>query len=155
MKKIFFVFSLLFTISSCASFKEPEFRGSEGIKLEKMEGKKIAFTAGIKVFNPNWFGIKIKPSNLDVFLEDQYMGKVYLEKKVKMKAKRESSLSMQLRAELEDGAMITLLKYSNKENVSVHLKGKVKGGIWFFSKKFEIDETKKISGKDLKLGANR
>lgn len=151
MKNIFIVSIIVFILTSCANFEEPEFRGSEGIKIEKMEGKKIGFTAGIKVYNPNWFGIKIKPSHLDVFIEDQYMGKIYLEKKIKLKPKQESSLSMQLRAELEDGAMITVLKYSNKEKVSVNLKGKVKGGVWFFSKKIKIDETKTVSGKELKF----
>ena len=33
-----------------------------------------------------------------------------------------------------------------------HITGKVKGGVWFFSKKIAIDETKTISGKNLVLG---
>lgn len=150
-KSLFFTVLLGFILTSCANFEEPEFRGSEGMKLEKMEGKKISFTAGVTVYNPNWFGIKIKPSNVEVYIEDQFMGKIYLDKKVKMKAKSESLLSFPLFGELEDGAMITLLRYANAENVRIHIKGKVKGGVFIFSKKFEIDETRTISGKNLKL----
>jgi hypothetical protein len=89
---------------------------------------------------------------VEIYVEDQLMGNVFMEKKVKLKAKRESDLVFKLRGELEDGAMITVLKYSRKDNVAVRIKGKVKGGVWIFSKKMEIDETKTVSGKDLKFG---
>jgi LEA14-like dessication related protein len=125
--------------------------GSEGITGFKIDGKTINFNAGVKVSNPNWFAIKVKRSTVDVYVEEQYMGKVSLEKKIKLKAKRESILQFPLKAELEDGAMFTMLRYASKENVNVRIKGKVKGGVWFFSKKIEIDETRQVSGKDLQL----
>jgi hypothetical protein len=59
---------------------------------------------------------------------------------------------VQIRAELEDGAMITAMRYSNKDNVSVRIKGKVKGGVFIFSKKMDIDETRNVSGKNLRMG---
>jgi LEA14-like dessication related protein len=120
--------------------------------MDKMDGKEILFTAGVKVNNPNWFGIKIKRSAVDVYIEDQLMGKVQLEKKVKMKARRESTLTLPLKAVLEDGALITMMRYASKENVNVRIKGKVRGGVWIFSKKIEIDEKRQISGKDLSPG---
>lgn len=152
MIKWIYISVMALVLSSCANFEEPEFISSSGLKLEKMDGQVINFTAGAKVYNPNWFGIKIKPSHVEIYVEDQLMGNVFLEKKVKLKAKRESDLVFKLRGELEDGAMITALKYSRKDNVAVRIKGKVKGGVWIFSKKMEIDETKTVSGKDLKLG---
>lgn len=147
-KHILLPFSLLLLVSSCA-IESPEFIGSEGFKLEKMDGKEILFTAGVKVDNPNWFGIKIKKSIVDVYVEDQLMGQVQLEKKVKMKARRESTLTLPLKAVLEDGAMITMMRYASKENVNVRIKGKVKGGVWIFSKKIDVDEKRQISGKKL------
>jgi LEA14-like dessication related protein len=150
-RTLLFPVLLLFMISSCA-VQAPEFMGSEGFKMEKMDGKEIRFTAGIKVKNPNWFGIKIKKSMLDVYVEDQLMGQVQLEKKVKLKAKRENSLTLPLKAILEDGAMITMMRYASKENVNVRIKGKVKGGIWIFSKKIEIDEKRQVSGRNLSPG---
>lgn len=141
--------SVLLT-SSCA-IENPEFLGSEKMEGFKIDGKTITFNAGVKMSNPNWFAVKIKRSMLDVYVEEQYMGKVSLEKKVKLKAKRESVLQFPLKAELEDGAMFTILRYASKETVNVRLKGKVKGGVWFFSKKIEIDETRQVSGKSLQL----
>jgi LEA14-like dessication related protein len=118
---------LLSGISSCA-IEAPEFIGSEGVKMEKMDGKEIYLSAGVKVNNPNWFGIKLKKSALDVYLEDQ------------------------LHAELAEGAMLIIARNSAKENVNVRFTGKVKGGIWFFSKKIKIDETRQIPGKSLRPG---
>ena len=112
--------------------------------MGKIEARNISVTANIKVSNPNWFAIKIKPSDLDAYIENQYMGKIFLEKKVKMHAKSKTVLSLPLRAELADGAMITALKYATKEKVALHVKGKVKAGVWFISKKFDVDETKTI-----------
>ena len=152
MKKFLFILIAFVLLTGCATFQEPEFRGSEGVKMEKMDGQEISLSAGIKVYNPNWYALKIKPSTVEVYLEDQLMGTVKLNKKVKMKAKQESLLSLSLLATLEDGAMFTALRYAKKDQVKVRIKGKVKGGIFFLSKKVEVDETKTISGKDLNLG---
>lgn len=152
MKKFLFILIAFVLLTGCATFQEPEFRGSEGVKMEKMDGQEISLSAGIKVYNPNWYALKIKPSTVEVYLEDQLMGTVKLNKKVKMKAKQESSLSLSLLATLEDGAMFTALRYAKKDQVKVRIKGKVKGGVFFLSKKVEVDETKTISGKDLNLG---
>lgn len=152
MKKFLFILTAVVLLTGCATFQEPEFRGLEGVKMEKMDGQEISLSAGVKVYNPNWYALKIKPSTVEVYLEDQLMGTVKLNKKVKLKAKQESSLSLSLLATLEDGAMFTALRYAKKDQVKVRIKGKVKGGIFFLSKKVEVDETKTISGKDLNIG---
>jgi len=152
MKKFLFILSAFVLFTGCATFQEPEFRGSEGVKMDKLDGKEITLSAKVKVYNPNWYALKIKPSTVEVYLEDKLMGTVELTEKVKMKAKQESSLSLPLLATLEEGAMFTALRYATKEQVKVRIKGKVKGGIFFVSKKMDVDETKTISGKDLNLG---
>lgn len=151
MTRFIIVILLILSFSSC-KVGAPEFRGSEGIKMEKLEGKVVTFSVAAKVYNPNWFGVKIKRSGVDVYMDEKYMGKLFLEQKVKLKSKRESTLTVPLRAELEDGAMMTLLKNSSKENVNVRVTGKVKGEVFIFSKKIEINETRQIPGKMLRPG---
>lgn len=147
-----FLFVLLTLVFSSCKVSAPEYRGSEGMKLDKIDGKIITFNVTAKVYNPNWFSVKVKRSGVDVFIEDQYMGRLKLEKKVKMKAKRESTLEVPLRAELEDGAMLSMLRFSAKETVNLRVSGKLKGGIWFFSKKIKVDQTTQIPGKNLRPG---
>ncbi len=75
--------SLLLGLQACASFEMPEYRGNEDFKLEKVEGRKIIFQAGATVYNPNWFGIRVKPSIFEMYINNDFMGTVELTKKVK------------------------------------------------------------------------
>lgn len=147
--RYFFLVALLVSLASC-KFHEPEFRGEEKFEVKKMDGQTITLNAGGKVYNGNWFGIKLKPSILDLYVNGDYVGKVHLEKKVKMKAKRETMLEAPLTAHLEKGTLMKLMAAGMKSEVTLRFKGKVKGGVFIFSKKFEVDETKKISGKSLR-----
>jgi LEA14-like dessication related protein len=138
-------------LSACASFKEPTILETKGVELKKIEGKKITFSVGVKVLNPNWYALKIKKSTVDIYVEDKFMGQVFLEDNLKFKAKKENELNVPLQAVLEDGALLTALRYANAEQVAVRIEGKVKGGVWFFSKRFPVNEKRTVSGKDLRL----
>ncbi len=145
MKYIVAIGLVVSLLASC-TFYEPEMRGGESFKMEKMDGKEVRFTAGAKVYNGNWFAIKVKKSTLDLYVDGDYMGKVHLLKKVKMKAKRETDLEGTFLAELEENAMMKALGLAMKGDVEVRLKGKIKGGVFIFSKKLDFDERRKING---------
>jgi LEA14-like dessication related protein len=148
MKQIAAIGLWIVVLTSC-TFYEPEMRGGESFEMEKLEGKEIRFTAGAKVYNGNWFAIKVKPSTLDLYVDDEYIGKVHLEKKVKMRAKQETALEAPFVAELEANALTKAMGLALKGDVKVRLKGKIKGGVFIFSKKIEFDETRTMNGKDL------
>ena len=132
-------------LTAC-KFHSPEFRGEEKFSFEGKEGNEIKLTAGGKVYNGNWFGIKVKPSELDLYVDNEYLGKVHLDKKVKMKAKRETMLEAPLTLKPDAGALLKAVKLVMKNDLEIRLKGNVKGGVFIFSKKFEIDETTTIKG---------
>lgn len=150
MKSVFAVIIALFVLSSC-TFYEPEYKGGERIKFGKLDGRQISFTAGAKVLNQNGFAVKVKPSELELFIEGEYMGLVHLDKKIRVKRKSEEYVEGPFTATLADGAMFRMLKFVNKQQLEVRLKGKVKAGVWMFGKKFDVNETRTISGSDLKL----
>ena len=154
MRNLSLLFALTILISSCGcfTFNEPEMRGDEKINVSKVNGKTIEFTAEAKIYNPNCFTLKVKPSLLDLYVEGEYMGKVKLNKKVKLKRKKESNVEATFTAELTDGALMKALKFAAKKEIKVQLKGKIKGGVFIFSKKFEFDETKTIPGASFKMG---
>lgn len=155
MKYRFFllVFSAItLFLHSCASLEMPEYRGNEDIKFQKIEGKKVQFEAGATVYNPNWFGVKIKPSKFDVYIENDFVGTVQLKKKVKMKSKRETALMAPFEAELADGVFAKAFKYAGKQDLNVRLKGKAKAGVFLFSKKVEIDKTISVPSSKLLKG---
>jgi hypothetical protein len=88
---------------------------------------------------------------LDVFIEGEYMGKIHLDKKIKMKGKRETLIEAPFTATLNDGALFKLLKFANKERIQVRLAGNVKAGIWIIGKNIEVDQTRSINGARLKF----
>lgn len=149
MRKLLFVFLSALLLTSC-TFYEPQFRGIENFKLHGIEGRDVNFDLSAKVYNENSYAIKIKPSTLDIYVDDTYMGKVRMEKKVKMKRKSESILSSPFNLELTQGALLKAVGLAAKGQVTIRLKGKVKGGVFIFSKKIDVDESKTISGQDLK-----
>ena len=153
MRKLSLLFALTTLLSSCGcfSFSEPEFRGDEKFEVSKVDGKTIEFSAQAKIYNPNCFTLKVKPSMLDLYVEGEYMGKVKLNKKVKIKRRKESVVEAAFTAELTNGALMKAMKYATQDKIKIRLSGKVKGGVFIFSKKFEINETKTISGASFKM----
>ena len=79
------------------------------------------------------------------------MGVIRLDKTLKLKKNQELFVDAPFTATLNDGALFKLLKFVTKGKLKLTFKGKVKGGVFIFSKKFEMDETKTIPGNVLKL----
>lgn len=151
MKIITWIIALTLILFACGSYKDVKLRGTENYKVGKLEGKKLSFSFDARLFNENGYTFKIKPCDLDVYIEGQHMGVIHLDEKVKIKRKSESLVNVPLTAELGPGALVKLALMKLKKKVTVRLVGTVKGGVWIFSKKEKIDETREISTDNLKL----
>ena len=150
MKNAIFIGLISFLLGSC-TFYEPEYRSEGSLKFDQINGRNIKFTAGAKVYNENFYAVKVKPSTLDVFIEGEYMGEIHLDEKIKMKAKRETLIEAPFTATLDNGALLKLLKFANKDRIQVRLAGNVKAGIWIIGKNIEVNETRSINGAKLKF----
>ena len=149
MRKLIQGFSFVLLVSSCA-VTAPEIRGGESFNIEQIEGNKVNLNVGANIYNGNWFGIRVKPSNLDLFLNDDFLGTVRLDKKVKLKRKSETAIDANLTATLENGAMGKAMRSALGGGLNVRLKGRVKAGVFIFSKKIDFDETKKMDASELR-----
>lgn len=138
-------------LSSCVTFKEPEFKSMDGYTFDGMEGKQVKFKLKATVYNPNPYALKVKPSQVSIFAEDKLYGTLKLEKTQKMKRKKDTQLEVPLCFELADGAMMGLVLLMRKEKINIKIDGKVKGGVYFISKKFPVSYEKSISPKELGL----
>lgn len=137
------------SLSACSAYEDVEFKGVTDFKLGKIQGRTIPFTFNALLYNPNGYALKVKPSDLDVFVEEEHYGVIHLDDKIKFKRKTETLVEVPMTAELTPGAVLKLMKIAGKETVSVRLKGRVKGSVWCFSKAQDIDETREIPTKDL------
>lgn len=127
-------------------------RGGEDFSINKVDGNKIDLNVKANIYNDNCFSVKIKPSDLELYVEGDQIGTVRLNKKVKLKKRKETAVDADLTATLDDGVLMKLMGYAAKGQVEVRLKGKAKGGVFIFSKKIEIDETKTVSTAGMKMG---
>lgn len=151
MKNLIYCLLVLLTLSSCLEIQDVDFKGMDGVKLEKMENKKLALKLGIKIENPNFFSIKIKPSVVDVFVNDELIGKAYLDESIKLIHKKENTYFAKVHVDLEDGALIKFVKYTLKLKVQLRVKGKIKGSVYGIPKKVDIDEVKEVDGSNFKM----
>lgn len=151
MNRKYWLILVVFIIASCNSYQDVEFKGTENLKLGKLEGKKISITFDARLENQNGYTIKIKPSDLEVFIDNVQLGTIHLDEKIKIKRKSESLVEVPLTVELGPNALLNIAKIMVKKNVNLRLTGDVKGGVWFISKKQHIDETREISTDQLKF----
>jgi LEA14-like dessication related protein len=150
---VFFPVGLsLFLLNSCASVKIPELIRAEHLQLGKIEGKTVYLSADLIVKNPNRFNITVKPSHVTFHVENHTMGEVYLDEKLTLKSNRESFITVPFHIALEDGAMLTALKYALKDSITIRMHGEIKGSVLLLSKKVPVNQSQRVSGNLLKIG---
>ncbi len=141
-------FSIVVLLASC-SFQQPVFKKYEGFDMGKMDTKTISFTVKASIYNPNWYALKVKPSSLEISTSDGKLGVLHLDEKIKMKGRKETSIVAPMHIDLEKGIMMKLMSFSLKDSVKINLKGDVRGGILFITKKIPVEFSRSVSPKDL------
>jgi len=145
MKNSFLLILLITSLTSC-HFTQPKFQGGEKFEMGVISGREVKLTVEGDVLNENGFGIKLKPSIFDMYVENIYIGKVHLDKKLKLKRKKTTHLVAPITVNLEQGVMFKAMRLIRKDKLKIQLKGEAKVGVFIFTKKMLIDEVKVING---------
>jgi len=144
MKQISGILLLLFTLNSCIQFEQVKFLGISNVSSVKKDGKAIDLDLDLRVDNPNTYNIKVKPSQLDVYLNDSRMGIIHLNERVKLKKKAEDIYTAKLTVELDGFNVLALAKSALTGKVELNFKGKIKAGNGLITKSFDINEKKEL-----------
>lgn len=149
MKQILiFIFSAVL-LGACSVFETPELVSFDGYKLNEMNANNIKVNLDVVIDNPNWYAIKVKNAAVDLFVEDNKLGEIKINEKIKMKRKKESKIAVPLTLELAQGAMIKMVGWAVRDSINLQFRGYVKAGTFFFYKKFPVDLKKNISTKNI------
>jgi len=140
-----------FLMSSCIEYEQVNVVSFGKINIESFEGSTADVNVDVELENENFFGIKIKPSTLDVYVEDEYVGKAILKEKVKIIRKSTQTYNAKIKLVGEDGILRKAIKYALKKDLKIRITGFVKGSVYGIPKKVQIDETKTIDGRALKI----
>ncbi len=154
IKSVQYILIASFLFLTSCTFYSPDLQQVNRFDVEEIKDGKVKLIFDADVLNENAFSLKIKKSILSVYVEDEFIGYLNLDKKIKLKRKRVTHVSAPMTLTLTKGMLLKLMKILGKEEANIRLKGDLKGGIFFLSKKISVDERKKIKVPKLKGGFN-
>ena len=140
---------LLFFISGC--FVAPTFHDPTNFQFEgyKPRENKLSFSLDVEVYNPNFYGIKVRRSALEVFFDDEKIGTGKIRESFKMKRKNSTTCLVPVDVLLEKGAAFKLMRKAFKKEVKIRLSGRLRVSIMGIPSSQRVDQTKSVNLKDL------
>lgn len=129
---------VIIIMSSCRSIKDLEYKEVKNIKLNKVGFSSIVLGADVVYYNPNKFGVEVNHADVDIFVNDNFLGNS--KQTVQTKIPRESIFILPIRIEIDNKNLLKngLNALFNKE-VTLKMKGSVRAGKAGVFKTFPID----------------
>ncbi len=123
--------------------------------MENLNLNEAALRFNTTIHNNTWMPIKIKPSTLELFVDGEKLGDLYINEKIRLKSKNDSEVNTLVHVKFADGILGKLIRYRFKETAQLELRGKVKTGLLFVPVKIPVNYTKTISPKTLNLNLDK
>lgn len=148
------IFILIFLTSSLTLFagpSAPEYVRTKDWKIEKLESGNMVFTAKAVFYNPNKSKAKLRDVNLDVYVNDKYIGKVLQTKKININGKSSFDIPLRMEFNIKDsglGILESLLTLVTNKKFIVDMKGFIKMNVFFIPFKVNIDEREEFTTSD-------
>ncbi|MCC7050867.1 MAG: LEA type 2 family protein [Bacteroidia bacterium] len=145
MKKLFLQLILVFfsfSITSC-TVKEVEFKEMKDIKLLTTTKDLIEAEVVATIYNPNWFGFRVKDNHLDLYMNDKKIGKAQLVRGFRVEGNSEKTYRFKVRAVPDGGNLLTsavsfALGFSSKKQ-TVGIKGDLKVSVLGLGTNYKVD----------------
>jgi LEA14-like dessication related protein len=127
-KNTFFIliFISLFLLS-CTKFKDLEFKEYRDVKLDKVGFNKTTLSLSLVYYNPNNFGLELNHTEMDLFINDNYLGHVDQNVQVRVPKRDKFTLPIKIDIDMKNIIKNGLMGLFNKE-VEIRAKGKIKAG---------------------------
>ncbi len=132
------LFALLpILLISCSTPKELEYRDFKNFTVEKVGFAATAIKMDLVYYNPNNFGLQLKSTDLDIFLDNNYLGHTIQEELVSIPKREEFTVPIKIDVDMKNflkNGFLTLL--SNE--VTLKVTGSVKVGKGSLFKTFPV-----------------
>ncbi|MEY4658475.1 MAG: LEA type 2 family protein [Crocinitomicaceae bacterium] len=137
---------LFFVLCACSSLDEPiEFVSYDGIEMKGTSAKQFDFNLKLTVKNNLWLPVKVKPSLFYIEMDQQKIGQLSFDEKVKMRARKNTNISVPVHFVFEDGAFLKVMAQMTKETANVHFTGDLHTKLLFVSKTVPLSFSKSFS----------
>lgn len=134
---------LLLSLTGCLSYQEVVFKGISDVQVDRMDQNGVAARVTVTLDNPNSFRIHVLDPNVDLYLNEVYIGKATLDSALVLEKKSAKEYPVPLHATFDDhgtqtmGAMLAAA-LSGKANLKA--KGSVVGRAFLLRKRFPFEE---------------
>jgi LEA14-like dessication related protein len=114
----------LLLLAACQSspVKEPVFIESKNFRVGKLGLQKSTVNMTLDYFNPNGFALTLENADLEVYVENKYVGKTILSERISIPAKDTFSIPVKIDVEMKN-LVSNLIMVGLNEDVELKLKG--------------------------------
>jgi len=133
---------------SCAEIKPVTIGGVENPTVKTLSTAGTDFTFGMKIVNPNNMGVTVFPSTFDATVGGIDMGKIKLDKRVRIKANSNGVPEFHVKSDFSKLGMADIANVISmvaSKSATVTLKGDVRVGKWYYKKRFPVEFKKTIN----------
>ena len=123
----FSILVLTFLLTSCHSPKAPEYRTFKNFTIEKSGFASTTLKMDLVYFNPNDFGLDLASTDLDIFIDSNYLGKTIQENSVAISRRAEFSIPIIINIDMNNFLKNSFVTLFNKE-VTIKIIGSIKVG---------------------------
>ncbi|MBP6432669.1 MAG: LEA type 2 family protein [Ferruginibacter sp.] len=134
---IVFVFAVLF-MTSCRTPKEFVYKDYTNFSLGSLGASTTKVNIDLIYYNPNNFGVQLKKTDLDVYVDGIFLGTTSQEYQINIKKRSDFTLPLSIDVDTKNVFKNLYSTLFNKE-VTVKVTGKVKVGIANVFKSFPVN----------------
>ena len=157
-KRILLLLSISFLLfTSCFNVKSPELEGIKKFKITKITKSSIFIEIGVKIDNPNNIKFKIKDIDMDIFINDQFIGLAKLNDKVVIENNKSDIYNFKVEAKISKilgGSIAGVLGVFLNQNIKLKTKGRLTVTAFLIKKSYKIEHEQKFNIQDIPLFRN-
>ena len=124
-----FLMSVILVAAACSKPEQPELIRIKDLKVQDFNKEEVILTGSAVLFNPNGYSITVKEIDVLVQVNDQAVGKVNQVGEVKILAKSEFEVPLNVTfapQDVYDNLLSGLISYIMKGEFNVHYKGVIR-----------------------------
>ncbi len=130
----------------CTTYQDVDFLGVTDYEIIDYDTEGIEAEFTMKIKNPNPYNIKIKDSDIDLYINGDRLGKAKLTNNIKLKKKTTKEYKVRLKSKFDKvgSSVLTLGKSLFGGSVKVRAKGWVKASAFMISQKVKFDVSENV-----------
>ena len=132
------VLCAFFLLFSCAKPLVPEYKCCRNVSVQKADTTQSKLSFDLVFFNPNGYGVKMKETEVDIYVDGTFLGHTSLKEKIRIPRKADFTVPVSLLVNIQELLRKSMGFLIGKE-VTVKATGTTKIGKAFFYKNMPVD----------------